>query len=466
MDESELYSVLERFNVPYLRTYQELVIKTFIENEENRIKSNFLVCLPTGSGKSLCFMLPAYLIKRPVIIVYPLLSLMNDQKKRFDQVGIGCEVVKGGMEKEERNAALGNIVSGTSRVLITNIEMLTYLISTPFKEKINKLHPTLVLDEAHTIITWGESFRECYKNTSSVIKAIKPFNILAFTATMDRKIRNGIIDEVFDGRTPYIVHSSTDRENIYYHSCRSLNKREDVKKIISNKDMRPAIIFASSRNEAEKLCMELKGDFDIRFYHAGLDKEQRLQTERWFFSSDDGLLAATNAFGMGVDKKNIRTVIHIALPRDASSYLQEAGRGGRDGSRSDSYVLYHPDEKSPLEEIFKTNICIRKNLLKLMNEESLGEERCLSCNHCIKETFISAGETEILSYIKSHPFCKKENISYYLSKSFFTKKRYKLTGWTEKEVNAAVGILINEGKIVDVYSHLLKKRKNGRRKNN
>ncbi len=441
----------ERFGISYLRPYQELTITHILESSENKEGGRILCCLPTGSGKSLCFMYPIAFLRKRSILIYPLLSLMNDQCGRFQKAGIPFVLIRGGLSEEERRKRLDKIREHDDIAVITNPETLIQL------KKRNELRvlknaELAVIDEAHTAVTWGESFRTSYLELPGLLNEIRPHSILAFTATMDRRIEDGIISGLFLGRKPYIVRSSIDRENIFYHAVESLSKIQDAKKILREASSRPAVIFCRSRLLAEETAKRLSPFFDSKYYHARLEKEEKEKIEKWFLASNDGVLSSTSAYGMGVDKRNIRTVIHLSLPTSPADFLQESGRGGRDGDRMDSYVLFYKDEETPLSEIFKGKSCIRKSLLEAMGEER--EERgCFSCSNCINDNYRRAGEDEILRWIRFHPASKINNAVLALTeKRLFSRTR--LEGWNEKEAEKAIRILGEEKKLRIMFQRI------------
>ena len=440
----------ERFGVSYLRPYQELTIAHIME-ARNKGTGRILCCLPTGSGKSLCFMYPIAVLKKRCILIYPLLSLMNDQAMRFSRAGIPFFVLRGGMEWEDRQKTLEGIRRDSSAAVITNPEMLLAMAR---RGELSAFGETelLVIDEAHTAVTWGDSFRPSYSSLPDLIEAINPHSVLAFTATMDERIERGIIRRIFSGKQPRIVRGSSDRENIFYHAIRSLSKIHDAARILTPLSSRPAVIFCRSRFLAEETARRLEPCFDIRPYHAGLKKSRKNELERWFLGSGSGVLSATSAYGLGVDKGNIRTVIHLSLPSSAADFLQESGRGGRDGKRMDSYVLYGQDEHTEVESIFTSGHCIRTGLLNAMGEEP-ESDHCLSCSSCMDDGYIRAGEEEIIKWVRFHPFSKPESLAECLSSpSVFSK--HHLSGWSKEEITAASDILCEEKQIRKIWGRL------------
>ncbi len=429
----------ERFNISYLKPYQELIISRIMEDKAVGAKLGMLASLPTGAGKSLCFMLPAALSDDYMILIYPLLSLMNDQAKRFSQAGIKAELLRGGMDRKERAESIFRLKNKASHVLITNIEMMLLLITRHELDFMKGTQLSIVLDEAHTIVVWGNSFRSSYLKITDVISYFNPSSVLAFTATMDEEISNGLINLIFSGKKPYMIHASCDRPNIFYSSILSISKEHDIVEILRLKAMRPAVVFSKTREETERIAEYLSKFFEIRFYHAGLDKEDKKEIENWFETSCDGIISATIAFGMGIDKASIRTVIHTYLPSSASAFIQEAGRGGRDGKPAYSVVLYYEDEDSPLKNAFCSSKCIRTELLKAMNEQP-ETERCLACSACAENPFQPTGEAELLKNIKRYRLLNKRIVRK-SSQSHFLRRNNRIQYWTNKEIMTALNHL-------------------------
>ena len=438
------------FGISYLRPHQELIIDHVLEQDE----SNLLALLPTGGGKSLCFMLPILVKHKLTIIIYPLISLINDQRNRFEKASIPYEVIIGGMDRFEKLESLKRLLQGESLALITNIEMLVALNSSGLLSMLKNKVDMLVIDEAHTVETWGNTFRTAFKELKAIRTYIKPKHTLAFTATADTKIIEGLKTSIFNDEDVYILKASSNRENIFYEAIIPLNKFKQILYILKNKESRPALVFARSRKEAEELSLNLQRYFKCKYYHAGLDKDEKKAIERWFEENQNSVLVATIAFGLGIDVGAIRTVIHTYLIEDATNYLQEAGRAGRDGKESKSYILYYPWEKSPLKTLFDSSKCIRTGLLNAMNEET-DEINCLGCNHCVRQNEKRIGEREILRFIRFHPFRKRAYITRMLSSANIFTRPFRLHNWSEKDISRAMNILILEKRIRIVQSRFV-----------
>lgn len=429
----------EVFNIDFLRPYQMLIINSILECEEG---ANMLAIMPTGSGKSLCFMLPSILLDGLTVIVYPLLALMSDQEKRFKDVGIPALVLKGGMAREEKDAVYQGLQSGKSKVLITNVEMLSQeaVLSRLSKMKVS----LLVIDEAHTAIGWGESFRPAYKELGRIRDRLHPKRILAFTATSDaytsKRLKTGLL-----GEDAVIIHGGANRVNISYHWMDSPFPLLDIIKLLSPDERRPAIVFCRSRKMTEELSKRLAKHFKTYCYHAGLDKPTRTKIEDDFLHDSEAVLVSTCAYGLGVDKKDIRTVIHHGLPDSPSDYLQESGRAGRDGKPSQAWALlgttYHA---SPLEELFKAPGCIRSALVKAMGQ--LLDEECSGCDNCDGTHHEGLGWDVIRKTLRIPYLIKEETLVRILI------KRHPLL--TDDEARSAVNIRIQCGHLKRRFKRL------------
>lgn len=448
--------VREKLKISYLRPYQTLIIRHILDNEESGKKTNILASLPTGSGKTLCFTAPMLLMKRITVCIYPLLALISDQERRFRDSGFNPVVLRGGMTREERKERLDELKTGKSRLIVTNVEMLLSLIKSREIDILSGMIETVVIDEVHTILEWGETFRPALLEIGNIVNYLKPKNIFAFSATINSEIGKKIISLIFNGQKPYIVHGSADRENIYYHAVRTLSMKHDMLNILSNKEMRPCVVFCPSREKTEEWAKEIKKyGYDAAYYHANLDKEEKKKTEEWFFSSKDGVLFATIAYGMGVSKDDIRSIIHTFIPPDASSFLQESGRAGRDGRDAHSFVLYNSDDKSKIAPIFTGNECIRRLLLESMNEEVENRE-CLSCSHCTPDFYSPAGEKKILSFMAYWGIMPYKWFIRALLHHSVISHGFMLKRWSEEELEHALEILIKEKKIRKLGPLLIK----------
>jgi len=440
----------ERFGINAVRPFQYLVIKRILEEDKKENPHpGMIVTLPTGSGKSLCFMLPTLVVSGLTIIVYPLLALMSDQMRRFEEAKIPVLCLKGGQSRKERARILSRLAD--VRALVTNAEtlanpgVLSALLHVPIS--------MIVIDEAHTIERWGSSFRPALRTLSSLIAHLRPRQTLCFTATADNAVINLLNTLFFTGKPAHLVRGSSDRENIAYHSYPALSKSRAITTLLHNPSTRPAIVFAPTRALTERLARYFRISnpaLDVRYYHAGLPKDARLAIEEWYYHHPDGVLFSTNAYGMGMDKKNIRTVIHYAPPSDALAFLQESGRAGRDGLPAQSIVLINEhDRSSPLFRIFNQHErCYRSLLLSLMDEEL---EHCFGCGVCLNNRILHReGERPILRTIFFNPL---KYTPYTLALTLQKKDARvlysgSLSTWRIREIEEAVRTLVAERKIL------------------
>ena len=401
-----LATASSRFGIPTLKPYQILVVHRILEQEDSPAVRNQIVILPTGTGKSLCFLLPAVLCKGITVIVYPLLALMNDQISRLRQAGIDCICIRGGQSHDERRELFFRLDNGT-KIVVSTPESLQnrYVMNELGKRRIS----LLVVDEAHVISQWGKDFRPAYSLLTNVVLRLRPHQILAFTATASEQTIRDIRTCLFFSR-PLIVRADADRPNIFYSAYRSLNRTQAVIELAQICE-KPAIVFCRKRTDAMLLCTalvtELRG-IEMRYYHAGLLQAEREAIEKWFMTSRDGILVATSAYGMGMDKQNIRTVIHHRLPRTAEEYLQESGRAGRDGKNAKAYVVvtYHDaatgEKYSPLVDIFLSDSCRRKALLAELGQE---KDECTGCDVCLgKIRKVFPADVQLRKLVRRWPF--------------------------------------------------------------
>ena len=446
----------EKFGLQNLHPYQKLIIQRILEHDtESTDHEGMLVVLPTGSGKSVCFMLPSLLVTGLTIIVYPLLSLMNDQVKRFESSGIPCVCIRGGQTKEQRSNMWKKISDKEAKVVITNAECLL----NPQVIATLSLYPIslLVVDEAHTVVQWGTSFRPSYKSLGTVIAYLSVRQILAFTATSDKTITDELQAMLFLGKRPHSIRASADRQNLIYHVQDTLSKAHSLAMLLKSPTSRPAVVFCATRKECELAAKDFSNTHQhipSRYYHAGLGIYSRVLLESWFAATAEGVLFSTNAFGMGVDKKNIRTVIHRTLPKDVASFLQESGRAGRDGNIAHSFVLLGEQEKrktthegssfSALYTIFtQTQVCLRSALMHLLGETLEG---CSGCDVCNNNLFTEPdGMRQIVRTVHSRPIAYTPGtLAKLLCRQDSADSRSGiLSQWSERELVEAIKSLLD-----------------------
>lgn len=367
------------------------VQKSTESQESDDIKSygKQIVLLPTGAGKSLCFLTPAIILSGPTLVLYPLLALMADQKRRMDEGGIQSVVFRGGQSDEERSENFRKLKNG-AKIILANPEVLQN------EELVQKLSECkishIAIDEAHVTSEWGDTFRPAYLTLGSIIKKLNVPVITAFTATASPVVLSRISEVLFDGNA-HIVRSDSDRPNIHYEVINTYAKKRMAFKLALLRP-KPLIIFCGTRKKSEDMAKELSaylGDDKVKFYHAGLEKDEKTFVEKWFYPKTDAILCCTCAFGMGVDKKDIHTVIHLEASPTAESYIQEAGRGGRDGSVATAILLWSKldsikysrfpenSRERVLADFAQSSTCRRQILLDALGGEKVACEGCDVC---------------------------------------------------------------------------------------
>ena len=414
-DDFVTQTAFKNFGIKYLYPWQRLVVANILEAydyhkhaadfedigeaDDSFCKGRQIVLLPTGAGKSLCFQIPALLLDGPSLIIYPLLALMSDQQRRMEEGSLRSVTFRGGQSDQEREENFRKIREG-AQIILANPEVLQSETLLNQLKEVGIKH--IAIDEAHCVSEWGDSFRPAYLGLGNVIKVINPPVITAFTATASPEVLSRVAEILFDSQA-HIVRSESDRKNIIYYVRYAAAKKKEAL-LLSRTEQRPMIIFCGTRNKAEDMARELNvcfGDGTARFYHAGLEKAEKDETEKWFYESTDGVLCATCAYGMGVDKKNIKTVVHIEASATAEAYIQEAGRGGRDGSIAKAILLWSPEDslnysvykkgsrEAALREFAETDTCRRQVLL-----DALGAEQavCSGCDLCDARRNQAAGK--------------------------------------------------------------------------
>ena len=473
----------KNFGIKYLYPWQRLVVANILEaydyhknaadyeaigdTDDSFCKGRQIVLLPTGAGKSLCFQIPALLLDGPSLIIYPLLALMTDQQRRMEEGSLRSVTFRGGQTEEEREENFRKIREG-AQIILANPEVLQSDSLLNQLKEVGIKH--IAIDEAHCVSEWGDSFRPAYLGLGKVIKELNPPVITAFTATASPEVLSRVAEILFDGQA-HIVRSESDRKNIIYYVRYAAAKKKEAL-LLARTEQRPMIIFCGTRNKAEDMARELNvcfGDGTARFYHAGLDKSEKDETEKWFYDSTDGVLCATCAYGMGVDKKNIKTVVHLEASATAEAYIQEAGRGGRDGSiakaillwsLSDSlkYSSYEPGSRqAAMKKFAETTDCRRQVLL-----DALGAEQayCHGCDLCNERKERKAKrpvrkeksdlERAFQLVKKYRLFYKEEEIEEELEELFNEEsvKKIGMRIWTHSDVSEILSQLLESGKII------------------
>jgi DNA topoisomerase-3 len=328
-----------------------------------------LVLMPTGGGKSLCFQIPGIIRSGLSVVVSPLLALMDDQVRRLLSLGIPAFALHSGQEREDSIQVWNKIARGDLKFLFVSPERMA---NSQFRQKLRSFPLSLVaIDEAHCVSHWGHDFRPDYREIANWIKEFRPTPIVALTATATPKVRDDI-SKVLELRNPIVHLGGFNRENLAIE-VRNLPKADrifEVRNWLANQANLPAIVYATSRKDTEIYSHALGSKFKTAFYHAGMTSLDRGRVQREFQGGRLDVVVATVAFGMGVDKADIRSVIHLALPASVESYYQEIGRAGRDGSPSRCLLLKSREDRETLEWMFRESYPEVKELEKLFKKIS------------------------------------------------------------------------------------------------
>jgi ATP-dependent DNA helicase RecQ len=330
---STMYSTLKKyFGYDEFRPLQREIIETVVSG------ADCVVLMPTGGGKSLCFQIPALLRPGVAIVISPLISLMKDQVDALRTNGIEAEVINSTREKKDVVEILHRAKRGEVKLLYIAPERLAV---PGFEAFLKTLHISLIaLDEAHCISEWGHDFRPDYRNLKTLRSQFPAVPIIALTATATPAVRDDIVKQL-SLKKPAIFTSSFNRPNLSYEVR---NKKESLKLILNllheHKD-ESCIIYCFSRKDTEALVEQLdRHGHSAAAYHAGLSKDDRADTQDKFIRDEISIVVATIAFGMGIDKPDVRLVIHHTLPKSIEGYYQETGRAGRDGLPARCVMLY------------------------------------------------------------------------------------------------------------------------------
>ena len=382
------------------RKGQENIIKSIINKED------VLAIMPTGGGKSICYQVPALCLDGMTIVISPLISLMKDQVDALKTMGVKALLINSSLSNSEYSKVLEDIENDECKIIYIAPERLDNL------EFVNIIRgkniSQVAIDEAHCVSQWGHDFRVSYKKIPHFINKLEKRPIVtAFTATASNEVREDIIN-ILDLHSPAVYITGFDRENLSINIVKSSSKNKYILDYIENHKNESGIIYASTRKEVESIYEGLlKRNYSVAKYHAGLSNDARHEYQEKFINDDIKIMVATNAFGMGIDKPNIRWVLHYNMPQSIENYYQEIGRAGRDGEDSECVLLFSPGDihtqkylvevgiENPerkrvqykklqqMVDLVYSNTCYRKSILNYFGEHFL--EECNNCSNCLND---------------------------------------------------------------------------------
>ena len=326
----------ERFGFRAFRANQEAVCRATVEGRD------VLLVMPTGAGKSLCYQLPALARGGTALVISPLIALMDDQAAKLDGLGLRVARIHSGLSREASREACRTYLDGTLEFLFIAPERLRV---PGFPEMLAKRRPGLIaIDEAHCISQWGHDFRPDYRMLGQHLRLLRPAPVIALTATATTQVQHDIVAQLGlgNGEEPAVFIHGFRRDNLAIEVVEVSKPKRSAfaAELLADAGARPAIVYAPTRKEAEMVAGELGRSFRSAPYHAGMDPEHRERVQRAFLAGELEVVVATIAFGMGIDKADVRTVLHMALPATLEGYYQEIGRAGRDGEPSRTILMH------------------------------------------------------------------------------------------------------------------------------
>ena len=368
-------------------------------------KEDVFCLMPTGGGKSICYQIPAILFEGVTLVISPLISLMKDQVDALREIGIPAVYINSSLKNDEIKEILKDTALGMYKLIYIAPERLE---SNYFKNMILDLNIAhIAIDEVHCVSEWGHDFRKSYRYIKPFYEKLRTRPVIsAFTATATEEVRKDSID-LLALKNPYMYLGDINRPNLKIEILKEVDKEEELKTIIKSHEDESGIVYCASRKEVELVYDRLNYlGYSVLKYHAGMKDEDKDKAQEDFLFEKKNVMIATNAFGMGIDKSNIRFIVHVTLPKNLETYYQEIGRGGRDGESCDCYLFYSRDDIRRVEFLInkssginrreialrklqsmvdyaETHDCYREFILKYFNNK-YKISFCNNCTNCLK----------------------------------------------------------------------------------
>lgn len=398
--EKALYSLKKFYGYDKFRDGQMEIILNILSRRD------VFCIMPTGAGKSLCYQIPALIMEGVTVVISPLISLMKDQVDNLKDIGISANFINSTQDTKVIDEIITDIEVGLYKIIYIAPERLE---NNKFISRFKELNISQVaVDEAHCVSEWGHDFRKSYRYIKPFVDSLKERPIVSsFTGTATEEVKEDS-KGLLGLKNPYTFIGDVNRENLSINILKEEDKIDKIKDIIRENQDESGIVYCFSRKETEELYSYLREDgFNVSMYHGGLTDEEKERYQEDFLFERTNIMIATNAFGMGIDKSNIRFIIHCTMPKNLESYYQEIGRGGRDGEYCNCYLLYNRQDIKRVEFLLNKSSsinrreialrklqiiidfceydgCYRNFLIKYFNKD-FNKNYCGNCSNCLKD---------------------------------------------------------------------------------